>query len=109
MKLKIISFGLAAVGLLASCAADGRAGVEGSPVWFMRTTPAEQAQYFQSICVTYGFGLNTPQMAQCIQTEAANSRADSRRTMENIADSNRTTSTNCTGFGNSVSCNSRTW
>jgi hypothetical protein len=109
MKLQKISLGLAAFGFLASCAADGGAGVEGSPLWFMRTTPTEQAQYFQSICMTYGFSLNTPQMAQCIQTEATNARSNANRSLDSIANSNNTTSTNCTGYGNTMNCTSRTW
>lgn len=109
MKRQKVITGLVAIGFLASCAADGGIGTEGSPAWFMRTTPTEQAEYFQSICVTYGFALNTPQMAQCIQTEATNARTTSNRTFESIANNNRTTTTNCNGFGNTLNCTSRTW
>ena len=100
---------LAALGYVAGCAADGAAGREGSPVWFMRTTPAEQAAYFQSVCVTYGFKPNTPQMAQCIQTEATNTRSSARKRMQDISNSNTTTNTTCTGFGNTLNCTSRTY
>jgi hypothetical protein len=109
MKLQKASIGLVAMGFLASCAADGSAGREGSPIWFMRTTPAERSQYFTSVCTGYGFQPNTPQMAQCVQTESLTARDSMKDSLGSIQSNSQTTTTNCNRSGNSVNCTSNTW
>ena len=111
MIVKYTSLALAVIvaGLMAGCAEDGGAGREGSPVWFMRTSAAEQAAYFQSVCVSYGFKPNTPEMAQCMQTEALNARNSASSRMQAVSNSYQTTRTNCTGFGNTLNCTSSRW
>jgi hypothetical protein len=68
-------------GLMFGCAADGGMGVEGSPIWFMRTTPAQQAAYFGQVCAGYGYAANTPEMSQCIAMESREARAQGAANM----------------------------
>ena len=74
---------LAALGttILSGCMAeDGGFGREGSPIWFSRTSAAEQAAYFGKVCASYGFAYKTPSMAQCISKESRSGKqsADAR-------------------------------
>lgn len=71
-------------------------------------------------CTAYGFPAGTPEMAQCVQNEAASSRASAAQRSAAIAQANaqiyaanqasaaanRPVFTNCNRFGNSVNCTS---
>ena len=104
--------------LLSSCAEDGGLGGEGSPIWFSRTTPEQQAVYFQKVCSGYGFSPSTPEMAQCVATEVRSGRARSQAQLQQIGNSLQntgnspaiqTTNTRCSTFGNNLNCNSTTF
>jgi len=47
----------------------------GSPAWFATAGPETIAAYYRKRCVSYGFQAGTPQMAQCIQSEASGGRS----------------------------------
>ncbi len=78
---------LMSVSVLACCAEDGGMGREGSPVWFMRTAPAEQAAYFKKVCSSYGYTEGTSEMTSCVSAEArtAKTNATSILAQDNIA------------------------
>ena len=84
MRMKFLLFAGAAVAGLSACDADGQLGAEGSPAWFMRTTAAEQAAFFTTICQTYGFSGGSPEMAQCVATEARDARRSASNRMQQI-------------------------
>ena len=90
------------------CAEDGGLGVEGSPIWFSRTSAAEQAAYFGRICAGYGFRQGTPEMAQCIANESRAARADGAERMraaQAMNAMNRPVNTSCTsGLGGNFNC-----
>lgn len=89
---------LSLAALTFGCAQDGGIGVEGSPAWFMRTTPAQQAAYFGEVCAGYGFTAGTPEMTQCIAVEARNARAEGAANMRAIQAANtfnRPVNTSC--------------
>lgn len=103
--------------LLAGCqGVDGETymGVPGSPAWFSTASPNTIAAYFSKRCTAYGFQPGTPEMAQCIQNEAASSRMASAQRSAAIANANaafqanaaanRPRYTSCNRFGNSVNC-----
>lgn len=103
---------LVLVGLvvLAGCQ-NGGIGMAESPAWFMTATPQEQATYFGKRCSTYGFKPGTPEMAQCIMTEAGSARSSARTraalAQHAMANSQpRMVTTNCNRFGSSVTCTS---
>ena len=108
---------LAALGttILSGCMAeDGGLGREGSPIWFGRTSAAEQIAYFGKVCASYGFAYKTSAMAQCIATErrssrqSANARMDSAiqdlQRQQQIQNANRPRTTNCNAWGNQLNC-----
>lgn len=67
--MKLITILLATLSV-AACASDGTLGQEGSPVWKMQKTNAEQKAHWLGVCEGYGFKPGTDAMAQCIQTES---------------------------------------
>lgn len=85
MRLRSMPVGMLLVVVLSSCAADGGAGTEGSPLWFMRTSETQRVAYYHSICLGYGFKDDTPQMSQCLQTEAISAKSSARLRMAIIA------------------------
>lgn len=97
---------LMALCTVAGCSGSGL-GMPGSPAWFATTPQAEQASYFRTRCVSYGFSPDTPAMAQCIQNESLSSRgraaARSNAAFANMAASQPKTTT-CNRFGNTVNC-----
>jgi hypothetical protein len=104
--------GLALVGLLALAGCQGAngskyIGLPGSPAWFMTASPETVAGYFSDRCVSYGFQRGTPQMAQCIQTEAQGARGrNAMRGAAMAAAANQPRHATCTGIGNTVNCTS---
>lgn len=52
-------------------------GRPGSPAWFSTASPATIADHFSRLCAAYGFRPGTPEMASCIQKEAAVRRQES--------------------------------
>jgi hypothetical protein len=108
---------LAALGttILSGCIAeDGRLGAEGSPIWFGRTSAAEQIAYFGKVCASYGFAYKTPAMAQCIATERRSSKQSADANMDSamqnlqrqqqILEASRPRTTNCNAWGNQLNC-----
>jgi len=77
--------------LLASCDANGGLGKEGSPVWFTRTSPAEQVAYFQKVCESYGYKAGTRQMQDCTVTEMRTSKAQASAIMAGAASASHVT------------------
>lgn len=102
---------LAMSSLTLGCAADGGLGVEGSPVWFARTSPAEQAAFFGKICAGYGYADGTPEMTQCIATESREARRQGAANMRAASANmqmNRPRNTTCNRtFGGNYNCT--TW
>jgi hypothetical protein len=105
--------------LIAGCTGvDGEKfiGAPGSPAWFSTASPNTVATYFRDRCTAYGFVQGTPEMAQCIQQEAASKRqsnairgaAIASANQANIANANanRVRHTTCNRFGNTVNCSS---
>ena len=80
---KLSLFILPAMLVLSGCDADGNLGMEGSPAWFNRTTPQEQAAYFSSICQGYGIRRGTRQMTECIAEESRSARAQGAANLSN--------------------------
>ena len=51
---------------------SGNSGVvAGSPAWFEAASPKAIANYFRGQCIAYGYMPGTPEIASCIQREAA--------------------------------------
>ncbi|MGO4441577.1 hypothetical protein [Rhizobium sp. RAF56] len=104
--------------MLAGCQGAGGEkyiGLPGSPAWFATAGPETVAAYFRKRCTAYGYAPGTPQMAQCIQTEAAGGRQiAARRSAEADAmisaaaqprkSTFNTSHTQCTGAFNTVNC-----
>lgn len=107
--------------LIAGCTGvDGEKyiGAQGSPAWFATASPNTVASYFLESCKAYGFQPGTPEMAQCIQTEAGSKRqsnatrgaAIAAMNQANIANAqananaNRMRHTTCNRFGSTVNC-----
>ena len=64
------------IAALSGCdSSTGSIGRPGSPAWNMSTTSSEKNQYYRAQCLGYGFSDGTPEMAQCMQTEASNVQA----------------------------------
>ena len=60
--------------LIAGCTSvdNGKSDVvAGSPAWFDTASPKVVANYFRGQCVAYGYMPGTPEIASCIQREAA--------------------------------------
>lgn len=103
---KINLFAAAAFILVSACSGSGL-GMPGSPAWFATTPQAEQATFFRSRCVSYGFEPGTPAMAQCIQNESISSRgrASARANAASAnMQNNQPKTTTCNRFGNTVNC-----
>lgn len=107
--IKSILFTLMLMGMT-GCQSGG-IGMAESPAWFATATVEQQAAYFRKRCSAYGFKPDTPDMAKCIQSEANSSRAGARLqtavASQAMANSTpRSVTSNCSRFGNSVTCNS---
>jgi hypothetical protein len=103
---KIIIFPFILMSLVA-CDAGGNLGVEGSPLWHMRTSAKEKAEYFGAICSNYGFKYNTPEMSQCIAQETRSNKKSNSDNMNKALDNMNNSypkRTNCTTFGNQINC-----
>ena len=60
--------------LVAACTSvdSGKSDVvAGSPAWFATASPEVITNYFRRQCVFYGYMPGTPEIASCIQREAA--------------------------------------
>lgn len=60
-----------AIAFVSACSADGTVGQEGSPLWKMQKTKAEQRAHWLNVCEDYGFKADTDAMAECIQKESS--------------------------------------
>ena len=86
-------------------------GRPGSPMWFSSASIETQLAHFSQICLGYGFKSGTPEMSQCIQSEAnnsknrANSRMDAYERNNAIRSLSQPKSMTCTTFGNMTTCN----
>ena len=92
--------------LLSGCAADGKLGKEGSPVWHNRATTAEKVQFFTPNCVEYGFKKGSVEFNQCVVDEIRSSKADGTARMAAINSYNAANrSITCRTYGNTTRCN----
>ena len=96
--------------VLSGCAADGKLGMEGSPVWHNRATTAEKIQYFTPNCIEYGFKKGSSEFKQCIVNEIRASKSDANARMAAAnASINAYNAANrsitCSTFGNTTRCN----
>ena len=92
--------------VLSGCAADGKLGKEGSPIWHNRATTAEKVQYFTPNCIEYGFRKGSTEFKQCIVDEIRSSKADGVARMAAINAYNASNrSVTCTTYGNTTRCN----
>lgn len=90
---------------LSGCAADGKLGKEGSPVWHNRATTAEKVQYFTPTCIEYGFKKGSPEFKQCVVDEIRASKADANARMAAINSYNASNrSITCRTYGNTTRC-----
>ena len=109
MKTKIYTFLFLTISLAGCTGAGGEKylGMPGSPAWFATAGPKTISEYFSSICIGYGFTMGTPEMAQCIQTEAVSSRQQNAIRGAAIANAtalNRPRTYNCNTYGRQVNC-----
>jgi hypothetical protein len=92
--------------VLSGCAADGKLGKEGSPVWHNRATIAEKVQYFTPNCIEYGFKEGSAEFKQCVVDEIRASKADASAKMASINAYNAANkSVTCRTYGNTTRCN----
>ena len=90
--------------LLAGCQTGG-IGRPGSPAWQLSATPDDKNRYYTQECISYGFALGTPQMAQCKMQIAQNLRDGARERMQTLSDNSRPRPTiTCRTFGNTTTC-----
>lgn len=108
MKWFVVGTALA----LAGCQ-NGGVGLAESPAWFMTASQEQQMAYFGKRCAGYGVKPGTPEMTQCLMDESRSARGNARRRMASASDdmirasqrpSRSPVTTNCSSFGNSVSC-----
>lgn len=82
-------------------------GAPGSPAWFATASPETQASFFRKRCAAYGFPEGSPQMAQCIMSEAGSTRqaasARSTAVSRTVAESQPKHMT-CNRFGSTIDC-----
>lgn len=87
--MRTILISTALVLSLAACTqnADGTtsAGVPGSPMWHATTSQENKIAYYQAQCAGYGYAMGTPQMAQCVQIEAVQSRSTASAQVQNVS------------------------
>ena len=88
---------------ISGCAADGKLGREGSPVWHNRTSTAEKVKYFTPTCLEYGFEKGSPEFKQCVVDEIRISKNNANAAMRSINSANR--SVTCRTYGNTTRCN----
>lgn len=92
--------------VLSGCAADGKLGQEGSPIWHKRATTAEKVQYFTPNCIEYGFKKGSTEFKQCVVDEIRASKANANATMASINAYNASNrSVTCRTYGNTTRCN----
>jgi hypothetical protein len=89
--------------IISGCAADGKFGKEGSPVWHKRASTAEKIQYFTPTCIEYGFEKGSSELKQCVVDEIRMSKNSADATMRSISSANR--SVTCRTYGNTTRCN----
>jgi hypothetical protein len=114
---KLLVMGFISTGLLTGCGGSGNGyGFKESPLWHSTASAKVKQKYFQDQCLGFGFKLNTPEMAQCIQNQTNQSRSEARKGMADAFEQqaraqqaalSRQTTTNCNpnGFGG-FRCNS---
>ncbi len=70
--------------VLGACQAGG-IGRPGSPAWEMSATPDEKSRYYVQQCISYGFALGTPEMAQCRMQVAQNLSGSASQRAQSVA------------------------
>lgn len=87
---KLLVLGFVSVGLLAGCGDIGEGiGLKESPAWHGTASAAVKQKHFQDQCLGFGFKLNTPELAQCIQNQTNLSRAAASKSLSDLAEQNR--------------------
>jgi hypothetical protein len=94
--------------LVAGCQTGGL-GTPGSPAWQLSTTPEQKTAYFQDVCKSYGFKLDTPQMAQCMQNESFRTRQSASDSANRLSQYNSmqprpVTNTTCRNINGILRC-----
>ena len=81
--IKLVPLGLVCAIFLTGCDEQGKAGMEGSPIWMLRnSSPEAKNAYFAEKCEKYGYKAGTSAMRDCIADERRNTSANrSRRTV----------------------------
>ena len=95
--------------LLQSCGGEGQGiGMVESQWWHKTASAQVKRDHFRGQCLGFGFTDNTPEMAQCLQTQMNNSRsAANQRAQQAYQNYNATRmrTTTCNTFGNTITCN----
>jgi hypothetical protein len=97
---------------LSGCGGTGSGvGMKESPLWHMSASAEEKLKYFTQQCLGFGFKINTPEMAQCIQNQSNQSRSNASATIDRLAQQerdmlnrNRVRTTNCNSWGRQINC-----
>ena len=93
--------------VLTGCQTGG-VGMVGSPMWHATASQQDKVSVYRDICSSYGFQVNTPEMAQCIATESRGSRQNATNTIQRLNANNqrRNTTYSCREINGIVTCNS---
>ena len=114
---KLLVIGFISAGLLTGCGGSGNGiGFKESPLWHSTASAKVKQKYFQDQCLGFGFKLNTPEMAQCIQNQTNRSKTEANQNLSRAIEQqaaaeraalSRQTTTNCTPNGlGGFRCNS---
>jgi len=109
MKIKLSLLVLPIILILQSCSPS-----IGSSAWHQRASSLDLTNYYKEMCLGFGYKSDTPELAQCIQTETkvGMDRADAQwsQMIDSLQKMDRPRkkriNTNCNSYGNSTNCTS---